>query len=310
MGRSILTMAIALSVVCLLTASAAATPPVGPNQVPGKEYSNHPDEDWQGNLDPLQNIWWDGNGNAADTFDFTGSAAFGSNDNVDAMANHSDFLYWEVTHDQVHMLLSFAHTPTQPPTDGQIYYQEPGVDVSGVWATRPIINSTALPDDVDGLEVWGPADTDDADMFSLIADPYGVAVYRYYSGPHTSVPYLTTAQLQAAIETQELIDLDAMMLQDEDDDDLFGPGDSIMFSIHETMSVGGIYDGGEIWVWNFGAPAQFLLHGGETWNTAHTVGLDFGVLTEEINALEAVPEPATLGLLMFGGLALLRRRRA
>ena len=72
-------------------------------------------------------------------------------------------------------------------------------------------------------------------------------------------------------------------------------------------------DGGEIFVNAPGNPGGaiqgFLIHGGELWDTAHTVGLDFAIGTEEVNALEAIPEPATLSLLCLGGLALIRRRR-
>ena len=123
------------------------------------------------------------------------------------------------------------------------------------------------------------------------------------------------------------IDLDALMVYDQEwevqypSGFTFGPGpnpngysDSIMFSVMANdATVGGIgsFDGGEIWIWTVGLPAVFLTHGGELWDTLHMVGLDFGVGTEEINALEAVaiPEPGTMALLAIGAVALIRRRR-
>ena len=308
-----LTFLVVVTAVGMLSAPAIAVP-IAPSQVPGKEYSNHPDEGFNNKLDPLQNIAWDGLGGSWDTFDYTGSnATFGTNDNVDALGNIQDHLFWEVTNDRCEMLVSFENVSGNPAV-GDIHYQDFGVDTNGVWADPPTIANPKAPDDVDGLEVWGmevsPGIGDDANMFSLIADPYGTAVYKYDDVNHVSIPYITQFQIQCAIETEELVDLDAMMIYDELGDDQFGPGDSIMFSIHETISAGGVFDGGEIWVFNCGALAQFLVHGGEVWNTAHTVGADFGLQTEEVNALEAVPEPPTLGLLLIGGgLALMRRRQ-
>jgi hypothetical protein len=308
-----LTVLVVVTAVGMLSAPAVAVP-IAPSQVPGKEYSNHPDETFNDKANPLSNIAWDGLGGSWNTFDYSGSnAQFIENDNVDALANIQDHLFWEVTHDTCEMLVSFEDT-TGLKGNGNIHYQDAGVNVTGVWATPATIASPKSPDDVDGLEVWGPEVSpgigDDANMFSLIADPYGTAVYYYDSVNHVSFPYITQFQIQCAIDTEELVDLDAMMIYDVDGDDQFGTGDSIMFSVHETISAGGAYDGGEIWVWTCGAPAQFLVHGGVVWNTAHTVGADFGVQTEEVNALEAVPEPPTLGLLLIGGgLALMRRRQ-
>jgi len=279
-----------------------------PTAVCGKEYSDRVDTDALGLIDPLQNVWFKGNGAAANTWDYSGS---GPHDlaEVDALANRRDALYWPLVQDMVPMLVSHAGY-------NDIRYQMAKADINGVWCTAQQINQAAPPKDVDALEVWQPLGeedsplADDADMFSLLGDPGGVAVFQYNVAANVSVAYITTAALQAAIGTQELIDLDALMVWDTNGDDQFGPGDSITFSIVETLSKGGVFDGGEIWVWNFGNPAIFLVHGGEVWNTAHTVALDWGVTTEDIDALEAVPEPATLSLLALGGLALIRRRRA
>ena len=295
-------------------ASSAVLPPTS---VPGKEYSNHWDHSMAAGFpaDPLQNIAWDGAGNAWDTFDY------GDSGEVDALANIRDAYYWDVVNDRVPLLNSFE-SPVFGESD-DIYYQKPGVDINGVWAHGNInpppgsdINTPRPPDDVDGLEVWGPevfADPpggvgDDSDMYSLMGDPGGTAVWQFRPGVG-SFAYITSVQIANAIDRPDLvgeIDLDAMMIFDAAGDDYFAVNDSIMFSIR---AIGGAFDGGEIWVWTRGAPAAFLFHGGEVWNTPHTVGPDYLVGTEEVNALEALPEPTTLGLLGLGGLALLRRRR-
>ena len=313
-------------------AQAVSIPPVGPGSVPGKEYSDNVDKDAAGVADPHQNLWWDGVGGVANTFDYTGAAGYPSGSQVDALANRGDALFHEVISDQVTMVTSFtswSHIEyTAPVAHAPVHATPPKV---GTWARDGQINghngNLPLPDDVDGLEIWGPPGPggDDADRFSLINDPLvgaaRVSVWAYNSGAHIATPYITALQIATAIDREDLatvIDLDAMMTWDEQGDDYFGPGDSIMFSIAPLAG----FDGGEIWVWNFGAPANFLVHGGEVWNTAHVVGGLTGHFSnyndcfgnpmnvnENINALEALPEPATVCLLGLGGLLLRRRKR-
>ena len=138
-----------------------------------------------------------------------------------------------------------------------------------------------------------------------------ISVWNYIGG--VASPYIPTAAIAAAIGAPALeqqIDLDAMMVFDDIGDETFtAPGDTIMFSI---APIPGAFDGGEIWVWNVGAgiPAPFLVHGGEVWSTSvmgHFAGYGF-IVDENINALEAVPEPATLAVLLVGGLLVLKRR--
>ena len=301
---------ILLTSLCMLMAAsiALANLVVPPTNVPGKEYSNDVDEDSVGNADPHQVIWWDGAGSAADTFDYTGAGAYLSDSQVDALANHWDALFYEVINDEVTMLTSFTGF-------GSIYYTAPvhyapvhaTLPNIGIWAAPANINAGSLPDDVDGLEVWGPTGPggDDADRFSLAGDPFTVqgfgrvSVWDYDSVTHTATPFITAAALAGAIGRPDLeqdIDLDAMMTY----------GNTIMFSIAPIAR----FDGGEIWVWTVGGgPASYLVHGGCTWDTGHSVMDHFGVATENINALEAVPEPATVVMLGIGGLVLFRRRR-
>jgi hypothetical protein len=63
--------------------------------------------------------------------------------------------------------------------------------------------------------------------------------------------------------------------------------DIIIFSIRAS----GNWDGGEIVVLPFGGPASFLNHGGQIWNTAFDVATAFGVSTQEVDAIEALPIP-------------------
>jgi len=281
---------------------------MGPTSVGSKEYSNYFDEDSAGAADSLQVIWWDGTGGATDTFDYSG-ASYDYSDcgQVDALANHGDAYFYDVISDQVPLLVSFHVNP-------YIHYtmQGPGSHANpprvGVWATPQIINAGSPPDDVDALEVWGPGTMNDADRFSLTGDPFvtgigRVSVWNYDYVNHIATPFISAAQIAAAIGRTDLadcIDLDAMMTYEN----------TIMFSIAPISN----FDGGEIWVWTVGAgPATYLVHGGEVWDTAHDVTAHFSgygyTVNENINALEAVPEPTTMMLLGLSGMALLRRRK-
>jgi len=317
MMKTFVCVLVAVALVAPAVVLADPVPPVGPTGVPGKEYSNDLDETFAGAPDMHQNIWWDGAGGVADTFDYTPAlpAELQATTWVDALANQADNFYYEVSHlDDVTMLTSFE-------SSADIYYTASGHHAPvhssppkrDVWADAGTINPVAPPDDVDGLEVWGPAGPggDDADKFSLEFDPAPLAgtrtsVWNFVGGVAT--PYIGAADLATAIGRP---DLDAMMVFDAEGDLTFGSGDSIMFSIAPVD----VFDGGEIWVWDFDAGfATFLFHGGETWDTAHSVtghfGLSFTPELENINALEAVPEPATMGLLALGALTLLKRRRS
>lgn len=300
--------------------------------VPGKEYSNDRDHEMPSGMgDPHQNLAWDGVGNAWDTFDYTGTLVTGGelpSSNVDALSNWYDAYYPDVTNNLVPMLVSLQTEPrVRFTTNG-------GAATTGIWATAPQINAARNPDDVDGLEIWGPEVIppvpggppfgfgDDANRFSLANDAGGTAVYHYDANTNSTTPFLSSADIAFAIgrtDLIEFIDVDAMMHQGGGSQ--WGPGDEIMFSIAPILdptdgSV--IFDGGEIWVYEFGMPANFLFHGGVLWDTAHDVRGHFGIMAdpnnfalENINALEAagaLPSPGTVALLTLGGLALRRRR--
>ncbi|MEM9186971.1 MAG: hypothetical protein AAGB00_10790 [Planctomycetota bacterium] len=201
-------------------------------------------------------------------------------------------------------------------------------------------------DDIDGLELYGPDDEGDANMFSQVGDPEylggeRVSVFRYLSELDSSVAYLASDVLIDAliadgglapvwgvmvgtelVDRRQFFDVDAMMIWDVNDDNTFGAGaaaagdDRILFSI---APIDGLFDGGEIWSYTYGdATAEFLTHGllddnsPRVWNTAHDVADHLGVASENINALEAVetPEPVAgeLACVLCGLLAATKRR--
>jgi len=306
-----------------------------PTQVPGKEYSedttpsthNPGDKDGLGVADPEQVIAWDGAAGVQDSFDYSNSRSGDTLDRqVDALANRGDALFAAVIVNQAALLFSVDDENGGGVSSPYIFYEHilgppgppPPAPGGPIWATPAQIDQHGVKD-VDGLEVWGPEPergtvTGDADRYSLYGDPLigaqRVSVWAYDPPTNVSTPYITALQIAQAIGHEDLadmIDVDGLMTSDEYGDDYFGPGDSVLFSIEPLAP----FDGGEIWVWSFGSPATFLSHGGHLWNTAFNVKTAFGVDSENINALEAVPEPATLSLLALGCLgALLGRRKS
>lgn len=298
-----------------------------PTEVPGKEYSDNPDTDMVGTPDPMQNLGFAGDGvNIWETFDYSIDATAGSGTEignpefsypVDGLANIRDFYFQDLVADRVSLLLSFEGV-------GDIHFQQPTHRGSGtgVWADASNnISMTNTPGDVDGLEIWGPEDDPnafDANMFSIAdddADGRLTSIFKYNADTGESSEYISAALLASILIndngapanlTPEQINLDGMLVWDYDADDTFGEGDSIIFTIEAVET----FDGGEIWVYNYGEDyAEFLQHGGITWNTNNEVGNLFGVGTEEINALEALPEPGMLGLMGLILIPLLYHRR-
>lgn len=336
-----------------------------PTEVPGKEYSDNTDKDRLGNPDPGQVVHWQGDGtNVWDSFDYhvdTGGQQSWPTFETDALANIRDkyFLDLDGTRNQVlnpednqyyrdtvALVVSLQKKDGYTGTDGyqnNIYASRSALRNGGaeLWADwKKNINATpgALVD-LDGLELYGPDGTDDANMYSLLNDPAlggqeRVSVFRYHPErtENQSVAYLNTQTLLNAVikdggakptwsqEDAAKFDVDGLMVWDVNDDDQFGDGDQVLFSIRP---IEGLFDGGEIWLYKGGEDAaKFLVHGKyedgtpRVWNTEHEVSMHFfgdQLHGENIDALEAlVPEPSSLTLLILGGLtgvALLLRRR-
>ncbi|MEX0937982.1 MAG: PEP-CTERM sorting domain-containing protein [Pirellulales bacterium] len=302
-------------------------------QVPGKDYSDYRDKDGiTGAGDPEQVIAWDGMGGIRDSVDYSGSRLpFPGVDidlEVDALAAGIDALYNEVIADNAALLFSVGDLGIGGLVgDGNIYVEPTaaagGAGAFSIWATPTDIDQHGVTD-VDGLEVWGADNVDDSTLYSLYGDPFAVltpalvakvAIWEFSGG--ASTPHTLTSELAAAMDLQftgfglggpawgqlvELMDLDAMMVL----------GREVLFSIapidlSQFDPLLPNLDGGEIFVYTDpNSPTSFLRHGGHEWDTAFDVMGTFNVLSENINALEAVsvPEPSSLvlALLAIAGL--------
>jgi len=261
--------------------------PESVGNVSGKEYTDLLDKNSTGAISATQSLLFNGTGGVAD------GRLYGAPGEVDAMAASFDAYFGDVLSNSAALLFSVKGDNGGAP----IRYELPGGG-NGVWATVAQVDSNGV-NDLDALEVWGPDGVPDGDMFSLFGDGGGVAVWNYNGG--SPVAFATTAEIASAIGLAGVhVDLDALMVF----------GDTLLFSIR---AIGG-YDGGEIFVYTLGGgsgPATFLNHGGHLWDTAFDVGGTFGCPTDEIDALEAVnvvPEPASMAALAIGAGALLRRR--
>ncbi len=291
-----------------------------PLNVPGKEYSTHQDTNAIGQSVEGQTIMWQGNGTATNAinykYDYNGGDLSGLGFQVDEIANCRDKYMLDLIADRVSLVYSIEN-------DANLFYHHSSIldKKAGVWATPEQVNSTAIPQDIDGIELWGPADRPDANMYSREGDVGSVAVFKFDEDTRQSSAFLTTKVLFDHIIldngelaknhglTEEQLDLDGLVVWDSYDDGQFGSQDIVMFSI---KPVGDLFDGGEIWTYTYGdATAHFLYQGGVYWNKEHDVRAELNLpssASENIDGLEALPEPATLSLLILGSLALLRQK--
>ncbi|GMV24022.1 MAG: hypothetical protein AMXMBFR58_00530 [Phycisphaerae bacterium] len=286
------------------TACAALARPIGYSSVPGKEYSARFDMNSLGMPAPGQVLTWIG-----DTP--VGNGVLFPSDEVDAIANVGDAFLQQVIFDQYTMILSFSTSPSSAANsldvpNAPLWYSgaTPEGSGRGVWATTKNVDPVNMPVQVDGIEIWGP--DNDSTHWSDRGDIGGAAVRTGFGAM-----YFSSAELAIAINAPSTtnLDLDGLMVNDFDGDmERFGIGDIMLVSV----AANGFFDGGEIWVITRnanGAPVgTFLQHGGVTWDTANSVGALFGIDTEEIDGLEAVPAPGAVLLLGLAGLAATRRR--
>lgn len=346
---------------------------VSPSFVPGKEYSHDFDHEITAlgtAIDAQQIVAWNGIGGVTDGQDFTGTRPlYTLEDQIDATANHGDFAYPELFSEDAHLIFSVDDTyvaysfgvpfmtsiPSAGPVAisngntiggaGELSY-ELGLsgganppDMQAVWATQPVINAMPVPDDIDGVEVWGPepALTADVDKYSLDVDfgSFGVipadavSVWNGSGTPyieHSKIVGVVTGLLgpipSSAMVDLDAINLDALMVHDIiGDPDEFDPNpagpvgahDEIIFSIRQIYDPGdpdGYYaTGSEIFVLDGAGGFGYFAHGGHLWDHAYSLMAfdvwfmdpnNFGVI--DINALEAVGEfviPEPAGASLF-----------
>lgn len=282
----------------IISASAIAladNPGTPCSEVGNREFSDDFDVDENGVSDPGQVLFF---GCFGRTFNHDDRDVVEPNNvalQVDALANRNERLFMPFIRDEAEMIFSVED-------DRNIYYERERTGKFGLWTEN------VARVDVDGLEVHGDSNSD---HHSFQGDPNGIALH--YTGT-LGISNVTTLQLLTGIQGMGLgldiglddIDLDASMRWNEID------GGLLAFSLAPVFDDAGnvVLDGGEIFVIDLATlETEFLLHGGHLWDTAFDIMGEFGLDSENVNAIEVVPGPGPLATLALGGAILLRRRR-
>jgi hypothetical protein len=131
-----------------------------PRNVPGKEFSTQSDLDTNATPKPGQSLFWNGLGGTANAIQYVATLQ------LDALANEFDALFDAVRQNATNLLLSFQGDYGER----SIYAIDPTGNIS-VWATNDTIKRPPPSAfDLDALEIWGPDQVADGNMFSLEAD--------------------------------------------------------------------------------------------------------------------------------------------
>ena len=296
-------------------------------------------------LTPEQIVAWDGTIGASgvtNVANFAGTRPrYTPLSEIDAIANHRDFGYQELKADLAHLVFSvddaYALYTLGGPVPGVALSAGPitlgngniiggageysveecfacggGLDTQALWAAQADINGMSVPvgpDDMDGVELWGPEPygmplMGDVNKYSIDTDiltfgselPRDAVSVWNASGtayvPHSAVVAAVIGLLPGPtpsdISLEELINLDALMVREVvGDPNKFepgegpigggpGPGDEIIFSIRQIPNPGdpdGYYaTGSELFVLNADGTATYLLHGGHVWDHTYALG--------------------------------------
>ena len=274
---------VAIVAIGLFGFGSAADALVACSAVPSREFSDDFDRNPDGSANPGNVLFFScGGGIPAFGGPPTNSPKDFNPGQVDSLARDNDRFFPEARDNQVPLLISVEDDPN-------IYFEKPSGE-RNVWVFD------AAEEDLDGLEIWGDSLVTD---YSLQGDPGGISLFS----TSTTFPItITQTQILNAIQglgiglnlSAASIDVDATMRH--------ATLNQLMFSVAPIQDLGG----GEIFVLNLvSGAAIYLNHGGHLWDTNFNVIAAFNVVNENVNAIEAVPEPATAVLLGFGLLAVM-----
>lgn len=203
--------AIACTALALAVTPARAVVPTPPADVLGKEYTDRVDINARSRAEPMRELLWDGRGGVADGVRFPNNFPRGASKaalEVDGLAFSFDFLYMEVVQDRTPLVFALA---------GDKFYRY-RMDTrngkgNGIWATEKQINAGGVTR-VDDLDIHGG--NGDANRFSLVGDPGGVAIWAASAAAGRPNGLLvTTRQIGNAIGLADkylpMLDVDAVM---------------------------------------------------------------------------------------------------